>query len=304
MTIRMLKDVAKFTMLSWFWMRDQGAIVEDIDHYFRIEGRPTKSSKSEQVMAHQLQRELCNNNFHYDYNLNMLIALLTEQISKADNPNSDHSVIDEILRILQSPYGRNQFSGETIKLLRRAVLMPDEIVALRAQLEKVEGKCAGCGREFRSGEVTTYVAQEGNRNLERVFFCLACHPPDYVRCQKCGDFHGLSRSLRENLRKSPKCPGPRPGLPNAIPGPAPVNVHQAAPRAAAPSGVGIFNQLRDDIEVARARRRPVRYAVGIDPREPPPAPEAPREFRQDYQGEARAWARQDDDPLPAEGDPQ
>jgi hypothetical protein len=94
--------------------------------------------------------------------------------------SDDLDLIDTIVRTLQLPYSANHFSGSYVKMLRDAILRPEELMKWRKN-NTVTLKCE-CGREFNSGEmVTAHNAGDGTIK----FLCHQCAKPVYTACRHC-----------------------------------------------------------------------------------------------------------------------
>ena len=202
MMIRVYKDTAKFMFLCWMWMREQGADVGSLNQYFRNGARKPRD-RNEGDRAQAFRNQLNESGFGYEANLSDMIQEMGEQIAKADSPNADASIIDEIVRILRLPYARNNINADHLKLLKRAILMPDEVAALNASLNDIEGRCTACNRVFSSGEMVTYQKDEQRRgDTTPSIYCTICVPPDFARCGECGETHPSTKNLRAILRGS------------------------------------------------------------------------------------------------------
>lgn len=115
--------------------------------------------------------------------LDQIIEELIVQIEQNDLKESDADLVDTIVRILQLPYARQMLSGEGLKQLRRAILLPEEASGLLARLEQLEKTCATCGHTFQGGELM--VLKE--RNTDRTFHCTKCVSIHSMACERCGN---------------------------------------------------------------------------------------------------------------------
>lgn len=227
MVIRMYKDVAKLALLSWAYLRDSGVDVNNVVNFARKDGNlRTFKSDDECRQLRDIATSLAGEGFQYEFNLNQLIEELAEQIQKAESPNADGRLIDEIVRILKFPFVRNRLSREQINGLKRAILMPDEVAVINNELRPLEMMCADCGAALHSGEMVTLMLQEG-RNPDRYVFCVRCQPPEIMPCQNCREVHPLSKGMQQSISKGPKCEPQAQPQPNQAPRPAappPINL--------------------------------------------------------------------------------
>lgn len=205
MLIRMFRDVADFTRLSWMYIRDQGEKPNDILRYFR-NGDAPRSTKNvnERDEAHRTYIRLQNQGFNLHYDFTNLIGELGEQLAHADHPQADHNIIDEVISLLNLPYVRNTINAEAIRRLRKAVLIPEEAASLTVKLDRLELHCGGCQALLQEGEMVTLHVGEG-RNAERIIYCTRCRVPEYMPCRSCRRTHDIPASLAKMLRKAHKC---------------------------------------------------------------------------------------------------
>ena len=87
-------------------------------------------------------------------------------------------LIDELARILQSPYARNTLSGNVLVQLRKAILIPSEIGEFKRMVRMKEMACVNCGAALIDGEMTTIMADEDGTSI----FCNRCAQPYSVKC--------------------------------------------------------------------------------------------------------------------------
>lgn len=111
-------------------------------------------------------------------------ALLDEQHGRGES-----DLVDQIVRALQLPWGRNVLSGQSMQRLRAAVLLPSEQAGLLARLRAKEMSCTTCGAPFHDHEsVTMRVYSDGTQGIE----CHRCVPPVHIPCVSCGETVELS----------------------------------------------------------------------------------------------------------------
>lgn len=111
-------------------------------------------------------------------------AHLQEQLVGSPSTSHHPTLIDIIVDLLQAPYARNAISGRNLQQLRRAVLLPEEMIKFGESVRKEMG-CAGCGKRFVKGEMASFhtEADEGS-----AFYCTRCTIPTVAACRS-GDGH-------------------------------------------------------------------------------------------------------------------
>ena len=96
------------------------------------------------------------------------------------SPSTAHypTLIDIVVDLLQAPYARNVMSGRNLQQLRRAILLPEEMIKFGESVRKEMG-CAGCGKTFVNGEMTSF-RTDGD---ETAFYCTRCTTPTLGACR-------------------------------------------------------------------------------------------------------------------------
>ncbi len=102
-----------------------------------------------------------------------MVLLIGKQL-KGGEPR-DRDLIDTIVKAVSLPYAKNSFAGSTIQYLREAILIPEEIAALKLSLQK-EMSCTLCGHKFIRGEMSTAMIN-GN---DKSFICTRCTKPSFL----------------------------------------------------------------------------------------------------------------------------
>lgn len=147
---------------------------------------------------------------------------------------SSASALEAVVDILSSPHSRNILSGENLRRLKQAILMPSDLTKVSEAMKK-ELSCSFCGKPFVSNEMVT--AQDSGGGM--VFCCAHCYTPSYSPCM-----HGGGRCKevvevdRENLRKllaKNKCDihSGKPAKPNLVSAADLANQHDRLGRPAA-----------------------------------------------------------------------
>ena len=186
--------------------------------------------------------------------------------------NDDLDLIDTIVNTLQLPNAANHFNGSYLKMLREAILRPEELIKWR-KANAATLKCE-CGHQFQSSEmVTAYSIGDGTYK----FFCAKCKPPAYVACRTCGDALTIRGSF--NVLKGADCGCTARRTAAQVPPDAEAeNIVDQVTRATGRDPLGVYNVLRQmdapqaalNAAARRAQRRAAAQAV-----EPTPAPPAP-----------------------------
>jgi uncharacterized CHY-type Zn-finger protein len=134
---------------------------------------------------------------------NEMLDQLVEQLSADTN---DVDLIDTIVRILGLPYVANSISEKTLTSLKKAILLPAELIALKNQLKEQELFCGNCHRALTNGEMVTFnKGGYGNKDLVN-FWCVNCKTPDYVACPNCKEHViDVPVGVTKGLRKRHQC---------------------------------------------------------------------------------------------------
>lgn len=132
--------------------------------------------------------------------LTSLIDPIAKQIRSGMNRTAhDKDLIDTIVRTLQLGYVRNKFSSDMIRQLKNAILLPSELVGLKAKLKKEELTCSNCEHVFVNGEMSSVVMND--RDQTPGLYCVRCFKPERVACQKRTHAVNVPKSLWKQLDK-------------------------------------------------------------------------------------------------------
>ena len=142
-----------------------------------------------------------------------LIEYMTDQLNRAiQNQDQNGSyeygaLIDEIIRIIGTPFSRNILNENMIIQLKKALLLPSDLNKLKATLDKTELHCAACRRGLVSGEMVTYHHDNNNdgRASQPVLYCVTCSNPEICVCSVCGETSKMTRPFITALKKQVKC---------------------------------------------------------------------------------------------------
>jgi len=110
-------------------------------------------------------------------NIDEVMKDVADVLNQQDQ-NYDRELIDQMIAILKSAYPSNVLAGKTMDKLMKAILLPEELTALRETVRKAEMHCVLCGRQVDNGELVTLVTRDGGAGLT----CLECKPPSIMKC--------------------------------------------------------------------------------------------------------------------------
>jgi hypothetical protein len=116
--------------------------------------------------------------------------------------NTDQDLLDTIIFMLQLPYFGSRLSLKTVKALRDAILIPEELAKLKNELAKNELRCNSCEHIFASGEAMIFT-----RNTDGVSVtCLNCGTPSLRACPNCETgVTEIPAKTAQSLRKTGFC---------------------------------------------------------------------------------------------------
>lgn len=136
--------------------------------------------------------------------LNELIDLLFKKLDEDVRGRGEQDLVDRIVQVLQLPYARNTLSGDTLRRLRQAILLPGEMGGLMARLERKEMSCINCGQNLHMGESVTITQ---NEHGETTLSCHRCSTPTSVSCASCHEAAPLSAKAQTAMARMqcPKC---------------------------------------------------------------------------------------------------
>lgn len=112
---------------------------------------------------------------------------LQDQLVNGSNRAHHPTLIDIVVDLLQAPYARNVVSGRNLQSLRRAILLPEEMIKFGESIRKEMG-CAGCGKTFAKGEMASFHHEAEGDGGGAAFYCTRCVVPTLAACHS-GDGH-------------------------------------------------------------------------------------------------------------------
>lgn len=139
---------------------------------------------------------------HGDHWLDSALNQLFQGLSDDANGRGESDLVDQIVRAVQLPFSRNVMSGEAMRRLRAAILLPSEQAGLTQRLRQREMSCGQCGIALHDREsVTITVDGGGTQSLA----CHRCIAPTSVPCASCTEVASLS-SKAMNAMSRMQCP--------------------------------------------------------------------------------------------------
>lgn len=88
-------------------------------------------------------------------------------------------LIETMVEMLQQPFLQNRITRDDIAKLRKAILTPEELGDMRAELRLVEFRCFQCKRPFQSREAMTW-NHDAHSNV--ILYCTSCLPAQLKPC--------------------------------------------------------------------------------------------------------------------------
>lgn len=193
-----------------------GATAHDAKRWVAEKWRTEVGKKSGHTWSKQYHTAL-NTDDGEAQELTEIIKELTTQVNQ-NEATHDGPLIDQVVRLLGLPYGRNVLSGKTLTALRRAVLFPEEMAKLGERLHGTEYSCSGCGVAFTDREAVTFRIVEGFPTLS----CSKCITPSYTHCKSCTDgVVQIDKRTQGGLQKGQVCLNCKEGGEKPPPAPEP-----------------------------------------------------------------------------------
>lgn len=118
--------------------------------------------------------------------LDEMIEFLCKQLqaSYSGTESDDGTLVDSIVETLNLPYAKNVLTGRNLELLKRAILLPEEMAKIGSVLAQRELSCGSCGHRFVAGEMARlYPDGRGNNSFD----CTRCGKPLFMACDKCDE---------------------------------------------------------------------------------------------------------------------
>lgn len=176
---RVYKDFLRRVLLISLHYRDLGYTFKNSQSYAHDYWYKSRRSGNCPADEYQRYRNLLVflETGEFDYTAQPMGDMIEQVVKQLEGSgeNRDRDLVDTIVRVLNLPHARNILSGSTLQMIRSAILLPDELVALKAQL-KDGMACMACGHKILSGEMTVYHSQGESSG----FYCSRCQKPAYV----------------------------------------------------------------------------------------------------------------------------
>lgn len=134
-----------------------------------------------------------------------MLALMDKQLEQHGGDLGEQKyadLIDVMVNVLQLPYLRSNFNSKRLEQMKRALLLPDELNALKVNLKKKERYCMGCNHQFKNGESVVYSMGDGG---DPGLLCTTCLQPQWIRCQRCEGWVPLTEKDRGFFRRKFNC---------------------------------------------------------------------------------------------------
>lgn len=129
-----------------------------------------------------------------------MLVDLVNQLDQTLDAKGKHVVgdfIDQIVKILQLPWGKQYIRGGDMDALRKAILLPSEMSGLTGRIRQREMSCSGCHIPVRHGELVT-ISIDGPLQVSEIY-CIKCLPPSKVACTYPGC--DMKAKIHPNLSK-------------------------------------------------------------------------------------------------------
>lgn len=134
--------------------------------------------------------------------LDATLKTLYAGLADEQNGTGEADLVDQIVRACQLPYTRNVLSGESMRRLRAAILLPSEQAGLSQRLRQREMSCSQCGIALHDREsVTLVVTGDGQQAIA----CHRCVAPTSVPCASCEQVASLSTKAMNAMSRM-QCP--------------------------------------------------------------------------------------------------
>ena len=214
--IRLYRHMALQLMMTLMYLKDSQIKFENVYTTVidRWSGRGVEGHSNEAVSLVRDIRENYSFKAHNE-DYDVMLDQLVEQLSKETN---DVDLIDTIVRILGLPYATSYVSEKTLTSLKKAILLPGELVNLKNSLKEQELHCGNCHKELMSGEMVTF--SKGGFGIKDAvnFWCVNCKTPDYVACPNCKEHVvDMPVGVTKGLRKRKPCAACEAGANGEVP---------------------------------------------------------------------------------------
>lgn len=175
--IKLHNDHASAALIALRYMLAQGMTLSDIALAVerlgeRGAGNGTRNSWDRWIINDAAQMRINRTTYDLNKAINEIASVLYGTPERRGG-----NLIESMAKILSGDFARNRFSQETVRTLREALLLPDEIAATYA-VDEANIHCSGCGQKFEEGDALTLRAA--------AFMCNRCAPIHNVKCKTAG----------------------------------------------------------------------------------------------------------------------
>lgn len=265
----------------------QGRYDAAVEASYRIGGRRLLARDTyHRILRDHLQNENPPAGYYSRDQLELLMMQLLRGITedRAGAPGEGR-LIEQLAGFLSaSAYTLNRLNWGNLWSLRRAILIPEEFVALDQVLD-AETRCRQCGGKLVSGEMMTFDSnQPGQRAGAGQLWCSRCSPMRKVKCtfEGCDEIHNLTerdiaalRKFRCAAHKDATRPAPRAPRPGAFANAVARRMQVDFEGILGAIGNGAGNVNMDLPQAAQQVRWGVEQEVAADPALLPDDPEGP-----------------------------
>lgn len=208
--IRMAREQLQKLLVAMLYFQENGYTLQHVDRWVR-DNIYTRFNAA-YVPADQANKVKTGLAFMGDRNQgdrNQTMWSLIEQTidQLGADTSKDRDLVDTIARAIQTSNARNSLSGQALDILRKALLVPDEVRELKRVLAS-ERACSSCGHKFLNGEMSAFLqGADGGGS----FCCIRCQRPMYIsddydkeRSHSVKDVKGLDKLLSQKVGTPPK----------------------------------------------------------------------------------------------------
>ena|SRR3989304_219036 len=202
--VRLYKEIATKILTCLLELKLNGHDLADVEDkacdcwYNRIAGNQQDAAVIQAIGSYVNQKSNRAATVRDVETIDDLINIMVKQLTFEQDSGD---IIDALVETVRLPYARNVLSGKTIDELRKAILIPSEIVGLKDRLIKRELSCVSCGHEFTNAEIGVISKEDAGVEI----FCAKCAYPTHVACVVCKRTTKLSTEILDLFDKGMKC---------------------------------------------------------------------------------------------------
>jgi hypothetical protein len=136
-------------------------------------------------------------------NLDMALTAKRNNLHEGD-------LIDLLIKTIRAPFPGSILASEQLNTLSKAILNPNELQNLAAQLEKGEAHCCLCSRKLDAGHGVALLRDEITKRM--VVYCNICYEPTRASCPQCGDSVRFTHIYKKQCIENCEYHKPKKGL--------------------------------------------------------------------------------------------